>query len=206
MVLQLIDGSTVQGVLHTFTPFDHPSLPLEHRNRYVIKAARVSKGKGDEEKEIDTDGSNSGSGKTIIVEAEKVSQLIVKSIRLEQNSNPQAQPNGSGTTNGHANAGDPFRTDTDISSGVSNQNDDLVEAGNAWTAVEGPGAGASGGGGGLEQSSRGGMFGSKKQPQQPAAEALNGRIGEWDQFQANEQQFGVKASFDENLYTTYILG
>jgi len=50
------------------------------------------------------------------------------------------------------------------------------------------------------------MFGSKKQPQQPAAEALNGRIGEWDQFQANKQQFGVKASFDENLYTTYILG
>ena len=91
VVLQLIDGSTVQGVLHTFTPFDHPSLPLEHRNRYVIKAARVSKGKGDEEKEIDTDGSNSGSGKTIIVEAEKVSQLIVKSIRLEQNSNPQAR-------------------------------------------------------------------------------------------------------------------
>ena len=80
---------TVQGVLHAFTPFDHPSLPLEHRNRYVIKDARVSKGKGDGEKEIDTGGG--GGGKRIIVEAEKVSQLIVKSIRLEQNSNPQAR-------------------------------------------------------------------------------------------------------------------
>ena len=88
---------------------------------------------------------------------------IVKSIRLEQNyfqPNPLEQPNGNGTTNndGHATAGDPFRTDTDtdISSGVSNQNDDLVEAGNTWTAVEGPGAGASGGG--LEVSSRGGCL------------------------------------------------
>ena len=61
----------------------------------------------------------------------------------------QAQPNKwqwYQQNNRHANAGDPFRTDTDLSSGVSNQNDDLVEAGNAWTAVERPGAGASGGG------------------------------------------------------------
>jgi hypothetical protein len=33
-------------------------------------------------------------------------------------------------------------------------------------------------------------------------EALSGTIGGWDQFQANEKLFNVKASFDENQYTT----
>ena len=31
---------------------------------------------------------------------------------------------------------------------------------------------------------------------------LDGSIGDWDQFSANEKKFGVKASFDKNLYTT----
>jgi len=31
---------------------------------------------------------------------------------------------------------------------------------------------------------------------------LDGSIGNWDQFSANEKKFNVKASFDENLYTT----
>ena len=31
---------------------------------------------------------------------------------------------------------------------------------------------------------------------------LQGSIGDWDQFSANEQRFNVKATFDENLYTT----
>ena len=31
---------------------------------------------------------------------------------------------------------------------------------------------------------------------------MKGSIGDWDQFSANEKQFNVKASFDENLYTT----
>lgn len=31
---------------------------------------------------------------------------------------------------------------------------------------------------------------------------LDGSIGDWDQFSANEKKFNVKASFDENLYTT----
>ena len=28
--------------------------------------------------------------------------------------------------------------------------------------------------------------------------------GEWDQFKANEQMFGVKSDYDENIYTTRI--
>ena len=28
--------------------------------------------------------------------------------------------------------------------------------------------------------------------------------GDWDQFVANEQQFGVRSDYDENLYTTRI--
>ena len=29
---------------------------------------------------------------------------------------------------------------------------------------------------------------------------LSGRGGDWDQFEANERMFGVKNTFDENLY------
>ena len=29
-------------------------------------------------------------------------------------------------------------------------------------------------------------------------------VGDWDQFKANEQRFGVKSDYDENLYTTPI--
>ena len=28
--------------------------------------------------------------------------------------------------------------------------------------------------------------------------------GDWDQFKANEQMFGVKSNYDENIYTTRI--
>jgi PAB1-binding protein PBP1 len=29
-------------------------------------------------------------------------------------------------------------------------------------------------------------------------------VGGWDQFKANEQRFGLKSDYDENLYTTQI--
>ena len=31
---------------------------------------------------------------------------------------------------------------------------------------------------------------------------LTGGVGKWDQFTANKYLFGVKATFDETLYTT----
>ena len=33
-------------------------------------------------------------------------------------------------------------------------------------------------------------------------EFLSGTIGDWDQFSANEAKFNVRATYDENLYTT----
>lgn len=34
--------------------------------------------------------------------------------------------------------------------------------------------------------------------------SLEGPGGAWDQFQANEQQFGLKSDYNENIYTTSI--
>lgn len=34
--------------------------------------------------------------------------------------------------------------------------------------------------------------------------SLDGKGGVWDQFQANEQRFGLKTDYDENIYTTSI--
>ncbi|GMI10689.1 hypothetical protein TrRE_jg3024 [Triparma retinervis] len=33
-------------------------------------------------------------------------------------------------------------------------------------------------------------------------QGLEGSVGNWDQFKANEEKFGVRTGFDENLYTT----
>lgn len=155
VTVTLTNGAVIDGILHTFTPFE--SMAMEHRNKYVIKAAHVIKG------DVDIKGG------TLIIGADKVSNLHVKSIRLEQSSRKA----------------DSFQTDTDISSGGINVRDDFVMAGNAWTS-----AGAE-----SEGNGRAGLFGTK-------IGDLSGKIGQWDQFQANEKKFGVKASFDENLYTT----
>ena len=34
--------------------------------------------------------------------------------------------------------------------------------------------------------------------------SLEATSGPWDQFQANEQRFGLKSDYDENIYTTRI--
>lgn len=153
VTITLKSGAVIEGVLHCSTLCE--GMPDEHRNKYVIRAPKVIKG------EVDVKGG------TLIVSAEKVSNLHIKSIRLE-----------------HARGGDAFQTDTDISAGGAGVKDDLVMAGNSWTS-----AGAEKAGNG-----RAGMFGTKNNE-------LSGGIGEWNQFEANEKQFGVKASFDENLYT-----
>jgi len=164
ITITLSCGAIIDGVMHTFTPFE--TLAAEHLNKYVIKAAKVIKGNVDIK------------GGTLIVGAEKVSNIHVKSIRLEQTSR----------------GGDSFQTDADISAGGSNMKDDLVMAGNAWTSTATAGTGTGTGTEKVTTTGRAGMFGTK-------TKELSGKIGEWDQFQANENQFGVKASFDENLYT-----
>lgn len=69
-------------------------------------------------------------------------------------------------------------TDTEISAGGSKARQGFHQAGSAWTAA--PPARAS----------------------PPSGGDMKGSIGGWDQFKANEDLFNVKASYDENLYTT----
>ncbi|GMH57161.1 hypothetical protein TL16_g02303 [Triparma laevis f. inornata] len=69
-------------------------------------------------------------------------------------------------------AKDEFKTDTEISK-MRVKDNELVSAGSEWLSA---------GDGGLEENSH--------------------KTGSWDQFTANESKFGVKTTFDENLYTT----
>ena len=162
------NGTVLEGIFHTFTPFD--SQPLEKRNKYVLKTVQVIVAGSGDFVEIEK-------GSTVIVPVEKVTFLHAKSMRLE-------------TSNGIK---EGFRTDVEISFQQSNKGRELVSAGNAWTS-----AGTSGNGrsealaGGLESGTR----------NQSSSVPLRGNIGEWDQFQANEELFNVKGSYDENLYTT----
>jgi hypothetical protein len=123
-----------------------------------------------------------------------------------------------------------FRTDAEIS-GQRGGTERLVAAGSVWTTGA-DGGGLDDGGSamaGLESGvatmglgGRGGMFKSggaaaaagggmgshannwraDKGPTNPSPQGLQGTIGDWDQFSANEKRFNVKATFDENLYTT----
>ncbi len=204
VTLTLTDGAVVEGVLHTFTPFHMPkgkgrnSVKEDHSNKYVIKAATTTHpdAAGQESKEQQP-------GATLIIPAEKVAQMIVKSIRLEQ----QNRGGASGGSNHNSTSGDAFVTDTDISSGGATVNDDLVMASSAWVTGDGNEGGGLGGSSNNNNNAsnnnnmgRKGLFGTKTAT--AGDDALRGGIGEWDQFKANEAQFGVKASFDENLYTT----
>lgn len=170
--LTQVDGSVIEGVFHTFTPF--ASKDAETRNKYVLKAVSVVK-KGDQGNPKIPNGS------TVIISTEKVVQLQCKSLKMSSG-------------NGKA---DMFRTDTEISHAGSSEKDrNLVAAGSAWTS----GAPTSN----RSNTSRADALldsgsnrkGATGQP------GLRGNIGEWDQFQANQELFNVRADFDENLYTT----
>jgi len=107
--LTQLDGTVIEGVFHTFTPFAKKD--VDTRNKYVLKAVSVVK-KGDQSNKI-TNGS------TVIISAEKVVKLHCKSLKMS-------------TGNGKA---DMFRTDTEISHAGSSEKDrNLVAAGSAWTS------------------------------------------------------------------------
>ena len=162
------NGTVLEGIFHTFTPFD--SQPLEKRNKYVIKTVQVIVVGSGDSVEIEK-------GSTVIVPLEKVTFLHAKSMRL-------------GTSNGN---NEVFRTDVEISSQQSIRDQTLVSAGVAWTPVETSAKG-------LAESL---VNGSESIPRTKSSSVpARGTIGEWDQFQANEELFNVKGSYDENLYTT----
>jgi hypothetical protein len=207
VTLTQTSGRVLEGIFHTFSPFN--SLNEDMRNMYCLKAVRViKKGKdGSDDKPVKD-------GTTVLINANKVANVQVKSMRLDA----VTAANDGAPTPGEVNDA-AFATDSQISGGRGG-NQSLVAAGNAWTA-----AGDGGLGGGLESSSskalgggnkgsdalnwrRGGATpnksGSKSAPSSGGVPSgdMKGSIGDWDQFSANEKKFGVKTSFDENLYTT----
>lgn len=202
VVVTQTNGAVFEGIFHTFSPFN--SLPGDIKNKFVIKACRVIKPPSDE------GGSKTKQAvdqSTVIIGVDKVACLTVKSMRIDT---ATSGTNGSSQKR----STDGFRTDTEISGPKGGRSRDLVAAGSAWTTGGGggPGPGPGGGGsgnsradalmGGLEDKDkgRGGRkgFGTAN----PASAGLQGNIGQWDQFRANEELFNVKSNFDESVYTT----
>ena len=197
VTLTQTNGLVLEGIFHTFAPFENQ--PKDVKNIYVIQACKMVKPPTDA---AAAEGSTSfENGATVLVPASKVASVQVKSMRLNV---ANAAEKGV--------ADDPFQTDSQISGGMGGD-DSLVAAGSQWIS-----AGATGAGGdALEappsrtnSSSRGGSGGSEamnwRSKKSPASGGVSGnmdeKIGNWDQFAANEEKFGVKTSFDENLYTT----
>mmetsp|Transcript_19958 Transcript_19958/g.39980 ORF Transcript_19958/g.39980 Transcript_19958/m.39980 type:complete len:761 (+) Transcript_19958:171-2453(+) len=187
VTLTQTNGLVLEGIFHTFAPFENQ--PTEVKNVYVIQACRMVK------PPTDASEGTFENGATVLVPAAKVASVHVKSMRLDAANAAEKGVGPSGTSE------DMFQTDSQISGGKGGS-DNLVAAGSEWIS-------AGDGGDALEgpSSSRGGSeamnWRSKKSP---ASGGLSGKpgdsIGAWDQFAANQEKFGVKTSFDENLYTT----
>ena len=112
VVVSLTDGTVLEGVFHTFTPFD--GVETDMKNKYVLTAVTVTvPGK---EAKIEN-------GSTAILAVEKVVSLYGKNINLDR-------PNQNG---GAKSVKGEFVTDTQISGAKSAGGKDLVAAGNAWT-------------------------------------------------------------------------
>lgn len=174
------NGAVFEGIFHTFTPF--PNLSAEMKNKYVLNAVKLVK--------PPTSGDDSiKDGSTVIIPAEKVLYIQATNVNLDR---PLA--NGAGfNTSGKAN--NDVMTDTQISGKKMDKDRDLVAAGSAWTS-----AGAKSRADALGGSLEGGM--SRKAFGTARPGGLKGKIGDWDQFKANEELFNVQATYDENLYTT----
>eukprot|EP00577_Skeletonema_sp_RCC1716_P008540 CAMPEP_0113418096 /NCGR_PEP_ID=MMETSP0013_2-20120614/26016_1 /TAXON_ID=2843 ORGANISM="Skeletonema costatum, Strain 1716" /NCGR_SAMPLE_ID=MMETSP0013_2 /ASSEMBLY_ACC=CAM_ASM_000158 /LENGTH=743 /DNA_ID=CAMNT_0000305293 /DNA_START=13 /DNA_END=2241 /DNA_ORIENTATION=- /assembly_acc=CAM_ASM_000158 len=188
VTLTQTNGLVLEGIFHTFAPFENQ--PTEVKNVYVIQACRMVK------PPTDASEGTFENGATVLVPAAKVASVHVKSMRLDAANAAEKGVGPSGTSE------DMFQTDSQISGGKGGS-DNLVAAGSEWIsagdggdALEGPSSSRGGGGEAMN-------WRSKKSP---ASGGLSGKpgdsIGAWDQFAANQEKFGVKTSFDENLYTT----
>ncbi|KAH9917828.1 LsmAD domain-containing protein [Fomitopsis serialis] len=114
--------------------------------------------------------------------------LFIASTNIDQWSSGPADAKPP-TTNG-AN-GDSFKTDTDITKTAGRRERELQ----AWQPAD-EAAAASAASGAPAPTSNGGT----RDDQTFGPGAANG--GAWNQFEVNERLFGVKANFDEDLYTT----
>lgn len=213
ITLTATSGQILEGVFHTFTPFT--SLNKDMKNVYVIKACRVVQRGDGSDKHVEN-------GSTVVIPGYKVASVQVKSMRLDalnaaEKSQTPANAAAAGATE------DAFQTDSQISGGRGGTQS-LVAAGSAWTsagdgtaaqsigALAGASAGATASKGAdalnwrRAATSNSQPEGIKSAPTSgglpTTAGGLDGSIGDWDQFSANEKKFNIKASFDENLYTT----
>ena len=207
-----VNGQVMEGVFHTFCPFEKNK---KGKNVYVIKGAKLISGAaagGGGTTSDDNDDGTFQEGSTLLLSSSQVQHIHIKSIRLDTIT----------TTNSTTKNNDDFRTDSEIS-GRKGGTDRLVAAGSVWTsggdtAAVGLGEELGSAGGGANANSRGGMFANSntanwrdkstnintntKNAAPSSSGGLSGTIGNWDQFTANEQQFQIRATFDESLYTT----
>lgn len=183
VVATLTDGAVLEGVFHTFTPFD--GLEADVKNKYVLNAVKVVKAGKD---------SSIKSGSTVILAVEKVAQMYATNINLDR---PNKAFGGGGGKN-------EFETDTQISGTRGAGTRDLVSAGNAWTSAPTTAttAAAVGGKQTRAEALAGALGATSTSTGAKDTSGLKGNIGGWDQFKANSELFNVNATFDENLYTT----
>lgn len=175
--ITLTDGAVYAGVFHTASPF--PSLPADQRNKYVLKALSVVKPPTDKPAAVKA-------GQTLVVDMAQVVHVHLKSLRMDAL-----------TSNNQTATSSTFQTDTEISGKQTTATKGLVAAGTAWTTPI-PTPPSSGNGNSRADS----LMGNTARTTPAPTAGLEGSIGGWDQFKANEQLFNVKASYDENLYTT----
>ena len=191
VTLTQTNGLVLEGIFHTFAPFENQ--PKDVKNIYVIQACKMIKPPA-------ADGENNAAfedGATVLVPAAKVASVHVKSMRLDA---ANAAEKGVSST-----PDDMFQTDSQISGGKGGS-DRLVAAGSEWTS-SGAGGDASLEGQGSGSGASSMNWRAKKSPASGGSATgvsgnMNESIGNWDQFAANKEKFGVKTTFDENLYTT----
>ena len=195
VICHLKSGVQLEGVLRTATPF--ASGGGKQSFVYLLKRTRVLTG----------DHPTIKPGATVTVPMDQVVQLQIPQVKFStlldaKHSTTAGTPTAttSSTSNG-------FTTDGEISGRHFNHHSDgrsLQAAGSAWTT-----GGGGGGIGGLGSSTTGPPRLNKRaealQGNSSASSSsgpLEGSIGTWDQFQANEKLFNVHASYDETMYTT----
>ncbi|KAL7574635.1 hypothetical protein ACA910_002985 [Epithemia clementina (nom. ined.)] len=189
VVCHLTSGIALEGILRTATPF----AAEQHSFVYLLKRTRVVAG----------EHSNIKPGTTVTIPMDQVVQLHVPQVKVSTLMQSKHGGVSGGTSSSNSSSVNGF-TDAEISAarGTNHSNDrSLQAAGSAWTsAVSGPAASS----GGLA-----GRFNRRAEALQgvsnsgsSAAGPLQGSIGAWDQFQANEKLFNVHASYDETVYTT----
>ena len=153
--------------------------------------------------------------------------MIVPSHKLPNVNVKRTTPEAERSSGTMGAGNDGFRTDSQISGGRGIDRG-LVKAGPTWTSAGDGGRGLGGdvwattmtsvkagrksadalswraaaAGGGRSQAVYRRRWRWGEWPQGGVGGGLDGSIGDWDQFSANEKKFNVKASFDEYLYTT----